>query len=275
MHIFLHVPKTAGTSFRFVLENSFGISHCHTNHTRKALFTQDDLGFAAVLFPRLQSIAGHNLVDPMRLSVPAPFYMTMLREPVARVISHYQDSVIRGKNTKGFEQSVRENEKFQNLAVKLLAGALNLDRAKRMLEQYHFVGLTEKFELSLHLLERLSPRTLNLNYRKYVIPKDDRIKKELQSDPAMLAVARKYNQLDVELYEFAVGEIFPRLCNQAGLKASDEINSYATYRNALKPRYLACRYINQLFRQLCKLRCDGRATSCALVSSLGASFGLG
>ena len=38
MIIFLHVPKTAGTTFQFILENSFGIAHCHTFQIRKPVF---------------------------------------------------------------------------------------------------------------------------------------------------------------------------------------------------------------------------------------------
>jgi hypothetical protein len=34
MIVFLHIPKTAGSTFQFILENTFGISACHTNHTK-------------------------------------------------------------------------------------------------------------------------------------------------------------------------------------------------------------------------------------------------
>ena len=254
MFIFLHIPKTGGTSFRFVLENSFGVHHCHTNHTRRAVFSQADLDFARKIFPGLQSLAGHNLIDPFRFSIADPFHLTFLREPIARVISHYQDSVIRGKNEKGFEESLRENEHFQNLAVKLIAGERNLDQAKRFLEKYDFVGLTEKFDLSLQVLGRLSPRKLNLHYKKYVIRKDDKIKKALQADSKTAEVAGRYNKLDLELYAFAVNEVFPRLCQKAGLSPSDNVATYDTYTNTNKPRFLAGRYYNKIYRQICKIR---------------------
>jgi len=38
MIVFLHVPKTAGSTFQFILENSLGIHACHTNHTKKRIF---------------------------------------------------------------------------------------------------------------------------------------------------------------------------------------------------------------------------------------------
>lgn len=46
MIVFLHIPKTAGSTFQFILENSFGISACHTNHTKKERFTRSDFDLA-------------------------------------------------------------------------------------------------------------------------------------------------------------------------------------------------------------------------------------
>src|SRR4051812_7640102 len=98
MIVCLHIPKTGGTSFNFILENNFGVRNCHTNQTNRSTFTQADLVFARKCYPELRSLVGHNLVDPMQLTVADPFYMTILREPIARVISHYQYSVQRGNN---------------------------------------------------------------------------------------------------------------------------------------------------------------------------------
>lgn len=255
MIIFLHIPKTAGTSFRFILENNFGLSHCHTNHTNRSVFNQADLDFAKKVFPRLRSIAGHNIIDPLQLSVTDPFHITFLREPVSRVISQYQESVVKGTNRKSFEECLREKGNLENLHVKLIAGERNLDKAKRFIEKCNFVGLTEKFNLSLHILERLCPYKLNMNYKRRRVATDNTIRQSLQSDNRMMEIAREYNKLDMELYAFAVNEVFPKLCEKAGFSPSDEVASYETHTNEIQLKYILGRLYNRLvYRQICKIR---------------------
>jgi hypothetical protein len=254
MIVFLHIPKTAGSTFQFILENNFGPFACHTNHHAKATFTQSDFDFARKLFPGLRSISGHNLVDPLSLSVPNPFYLTFLREPVDRVFSHYQDSVVCG-NRRTFEEELLSRESLENLQVKLMAGGRNLDRAKRFLEACRFVGLTEQFELSLQILERLSPCPLNLNYKRRRVAPNNRIKQSLAADRRLVDMTREYNKLDLELYSFAVHEIFPKMCASAGLGLADQVASRDHYTNEIKWRFLLCRLYNKSFyRQVCKVR---------------------
>jgi len=259
--IFLHIPKTAGTSFRCILENTFVVSHCHATHTKKSVFSQADLDFAQKVFPRLQSIAGHNLIDPFQLSVTDPFYITFLREPVSRVISKYQESVVKGTNRRSFEECLRECKDLENSEVKLIAGERNLDKAKRILEKCNFVGLTEKFDLSLHVLERLCPYKLNMHYTRRRVADDNTIRQSLQSDDRMMEMVREYNKLDMELYAFAVNEVFPRLCEKVGLSPSSEVVSYETYTNGIQWKYVLGRWYNRLvYRQICKIRYKNSVT---------------
>jgi len=255
MIVFLHVHKTAGSTFQFILENSLGIAACHTNHAKKPVFGQADLEFARKVFPGLRSIAGHNLIDPLSLSVPDPCYMTFLREPVARVFSRYQGSVVNAQNKMSFEESLRKNDDLENWHVRMMAGGRDLDKAKRFLEKCRFVGLTEKFDLSLHVLERLSPVKLNLNYNRRRVISDNSIKQALERDSRAIEMAREYNKLDLELYAFGVNEIFPKLCAQAGFKPTDKVASYDKYASEVKWKYVLSHFYNMVFyRQLCKAR---------------------
>jgi hypothetical protein len=259
MIFFLHIPKTAGTTFEFILENNFGFSHCHTDHTRKKKFQQADLDFARKIFPRLRSIAGHNLVDPLQLSAPNPFHLTFLRDPVERVFSQYQEIANMdrhaGKNPPTFEEALRRDERYENLHVKLMAGERNLDKAKHFLETCGFVGLTEKFDLSLRVLNRLAPCKLNLNYQLRRAAKDNSSKAALRNDRRLTRLARELNQLDIQLYDFAANVIFPKLSAQAGLDASASVASFENYTHEIRPKFLLSRFWNQsIYRQLCKLK---------------------
>src|ERR1700744_1753676 len=260
MYFFLHIPKTAGTTFQFILENNFGMAHCHLGHLGRKVADQQDLEFTRTFFPWLQSIAGENLSDPLRFSVPDPFYMTFLREPVARIFSYYQDEVLRGGEKHTFEEVLRADEKLQNTQVRCLAGGPDLERAKMALEKFHFVGLTEKFDLSLRVLDRLSPRRLNLNYKRKVTARDNSVKKSLEKDQRAVDMAREYNRLDLELYDFAIREIFPKLCARAGLSPNDQAPSLEKNLGELQPMFLLHRLYNQaFFRQGCKVYRKRRA----------------
>jgi hypothetical protein len=254
MIVCLHIPKTGGTSFNFILENNFGIRNCHTNQNDRSTFTQADFDFARKCYPTLRSIVGHNLVDPMQLSVEEPFYMTILREPVARVISHYQYSVQRGNNKKTFEETLRASENLENLQVKIIAGARDLDKAKRFLERCAFVGLTEKFDLSLRVLERLSPWPLKLGYQRRVVAESNTLKDTLKRDERMLDLAREYNKLDLALYQFAVDEIFPRLCEKARVNPAEKVPSYSSDAPRETLNYRLSKVYSKVFRTICKVR---------------------
>lgn len=260
MIFFLHIPKTAGTTFQFILENSLGITHCHLGHMGKEIVDQRDVDFTRKWFPWLRSLAGENLSDPLRFSVPDPFYITFLREPVARVFSHYQDNVLRGGETRTFEQLLASEEVLENLQVKRLAGRADVDRAKMVLEKFNFVGLTEKFDLSLHMLEKLCPVKLNLYYKRKVTARDNAIKKSLENNTRIVELTRKKNKLDLELYAFTVKEIFPKFCAQTGFSPADKVASFDKYTSELQPNFLLHRLYNQtFFRNVCKVYKKRRA----------------
>lgn len=254
MLVFLHIHKTAGSTFQFILENSFGVNACHSNHSKKKVFAQDDLAFARKFFPRMKSLAGHNLIDPLGLKIPGAFHLTFLREPVARVFSFYQDHLLSG-NKITFEEFLNSPICLDNHHVRLMAGELNLEKAKKYLEQCGFVGFTEKFDLSLHVLQKLTPVPLNLNYKRRRSAPSNELKKKLENDPRMVELVLARNQLDIQLYDFAVKEIFPKLCERAGLKPSDSVASFDTYKTDKHWRYRLCHLYNALiYRQCAKLR---------------------
>jgi hypothetical protein len=193
-------------------------------------------------------------VDPLQYSVPDPFYATFLREPVARAISHYQDTVLRGTNQATFAESLQKLDRLNNWQTKLMAGGEDLAKAKRFLECCDFIGFTEKFNHSLQVFGKLAPWPLDLNYQRLIVAKNNQIQKALLADPRMLELAREHNRLDLELYAFALNEIFPKLCQKAGVNLADPAPSYEVSTNGHRLKYKCGRIYNKLFRQVYKVR---------------------
>jgi hypothetical protein len=70
----------------------------------------------------------------------------------------------------------------------------------------------------------------------------------------MLELARAHNLLDVQLYEFAVKEIFPKILDKAGLKPDDPVPSYEVLKNENYLRSKFGRAYNKVFRQIYRVR---------------------
>ena len=82
---FLHIPKTAGTTFRVFLENQFPISQiCRTYD----FYGMKQYGEAELASFRLfRGHMGYNLVN---LLPARPYTLVMLRNPIERAVSHFE-----------------------------------------------------------------------------------------------------------------------------------------------------------------------------------------
>lgn len=209
MIIFSHIPKTAGTSLKYILRNNFGIKHIDGLKTQRYPFTEDDLAFAKKIFRNPLAITGHNVVDPYsNFAQPEDQLITMLREPISRCASHYQDHVLRSNLTESFSVWISKEEN-QDLSVKTIAGSGDIKKAKqRIREAYIFTGITEHFDDSVKLMKLLLGKPLNIGYRKLITARNNDIKNQLLDDDASMKLLKYHNTRDAELYDYALNEIF-------------------------------------------------------------------
>jgi Sulfotransferase family len=230
--IFLHIPKTGGSTLSKILEH-----HYSTAETA----TLDTPGVARfkTLSPaqreRYRLIEGH-LHFGLHRFVPRPSkYVTFLRRPIDRVLSfyfyacstpdHYLYSLLTNERLDLKTLLVREvTSELFNDQTRFLAGdewenperevtRHALERAKANLRNhFRVVGLVEEFDASLLLLHRAFGWPLRF-YARENVTKEKPDNKSLDLETRKLV--EDANSLDIELYEHA-RNLFEEQCRAAG-----------------------------------------------------------
>lgn len=244
---FLHIPKTAGTTLNAVLEANFPPESVLSVYDKASQQRMESL--TAEEFQALRLIQGHVFVRDFEQFFSQPLTaFTMLREPVARVVSEYD--FLRSwpehhlyhylnKNRIGIADYVAGESKElrrrgKNLMCNSLAGsappckdeAETLERAKANLERFAVVGLTEMFDATLLLLQEAAGLQ-NVLYERRNIRAG--VLKPQDLSPGELEVVREHNRLDMELYAHAKTRIEEEVARrganfQKRLKHFQEIN---------------------------------------------------
>lgn len=231
---FVHIQKTAGTSLKFVLRNSFGIRHCDVNplDPGQTFLGTGDLAFARSVTPGLMSISSHEIVEPTRYLGNAVLPYTILRDPVSRMLSHFQHKVATGRHDGDFRRFL-EDEDNHNFQVRKIAGDEDLDKARRLLrEQYFFAGLAERFDASLRVLQALCPYPLDIRYRLRNVAGDNRLRAAIESDDRLMEAAEAANRLDRQLWTYVDETLFPGLVERSGVDVARPVSGFPRMRLA-------------------------------------------
>ena len=219
--IFVHVPKTAGTSLRAelaaILSPDINIHVDYTDTTRSFSDRIDDAveRFLEQAGPRgIRFASGHILarhVTRIAQRLPQTRFITLLRDPVARVVSDYRHQ--RSHRHPGFEafrSRVPTLEAYLDLRWEMDKAALHLlpqdilaqrDAAAaiaHVMDRFAFVGVQEMYDLSFRTLTSLagSPRAPRL--RANVNTDEDGVE---VVTPELAERIRALNPLDCALHD--------------------------------------------------------------------------
>jgi hypothetical protein len=236
--LFLHIPKAAGTTLHSVIERQYAPEATFTiNGADSPAGIKEFVNLPPERRERLRLVKGHMPYGLHQyLSVPAT-YITMLRDPVDRVISHYyfvletpvhylhrevtsrrmtlSDFVGSGMSTEVSNDQTRLISGVERVNTRLLDGeerrtlragsepvtAEILEIAKTNLrEHFSAVGLFKSFDESLLLFKKVLGWG-SVYYVRLNVTKERPAKRQVPREER--ALIEKHNELDMELYEYA------------------------------------------------------------------------
>ena len=216
--IFTHIPKTAGTTFRHIIDSNFSQDEIIRLSGRKSFITAT----------RKKVFMGHIPYGIHRYRPLTKFdYITFLRNPIERTISHYFfvlqgikhpnhefhknnsiEDILAYKGSYNNFGILRDNLQtrflygFEALKNKPINELELLNKAKYHLKyKYKTFGIQEKFKDSV---EKMC-FDLGLNYSEDLIlerNKVTKIKKDFPEQTVNFIIEK--NKLDIELYEYAL-----------------------------------------------------------------------
>jgi hypothetical protein len=220
---FCHIPKTAGMTFRTIVEDPFDCKDiCPATLTAHVADIPDAELQKYVLF------RGHlGFVDLRRLLPNKNFVnVTVLREPVSRVISHYEYirrtpgdphyAAVKNMTLEEYTTKMTAGRLGKNIQTYYLAKSAKFDIervppdeafeiAKESLRNFAFVGLLERFQDSLFLLSYIFGWKPILNTRKENAAKTKTPREQLS--PQTLEIIKEHSKFDLQIYDYAK-EIF-------------------------------------------------------------------
>lgn len=219
---FVHIEKGAGQTFIRILENNFTYKHCRVapfSQQHKGIFKANDLKKIFRINPFTQAISGHSIkpYSDLNTYMPNIHYVTIIRDPVERYISHYQYWVKNLNKKIRFEEFLKIDA-MRDFQTKKIAGIPQIEEAKRvLLEKFLLVGLLEDFDTFLSLLKiKLLPFKFNCMYEKKNIAKDNSIKIKIKNNMHKFKkeIIRN-NKKDIELYHFVKESLLKKELNLA------------------------------------------------------------
>jgi len=215
---FVHINKAAGTTLTHILRLNFFITHVDVQVLSKAskeIFQVEDMKKIIIINPFVRSIAGHCVKPFSDLSdtFPGIRYITILRDPIQRTISHYQYSIEKHRANFSFDDYL-EMPASLNRQTRTIAGSNDITLAKKIIDNRFFlVGIVEEFDEFLLLLKKkLEPLKFRPGYRmQNVAKKDSPIRADInrQFDRYRQKIIQR-NLLDIELYNYVKNEVLPK-----------------------------------------------------------------
>lgn len=177
--VFIHIPKTAGTTFRFILYNHFQSKFIYpTQEELKAnngLYLNPDDLMQQKSFLEKSMIVGHFQINVIhRIKNDQIKKLTFFRNPLDRILStikhikSFDKEFVNADVNTILEKNWKRIMYAQSMAMGFRPKKRNMKLVRQNIEDLDFVGITEYFDESVRLcnaifnweLENIEPRNV-------------------------------------------------------------------------------------------------------------------
>lgn len=228
--IFLHLPKTAGSSLQFALRRSFSDSETYSTAPEPRTTIPEFIDLPEPDRHAYRLITGHQLFGLHRYAAPGARYIAMLRDPLARAVSDlnhrcrekgtalttdHLTAALLGDGGPGL--ATRDNFYVRWLAAEPGMAERHADRVEPDEAAYrracanidgHFawLGVTERFAASVVLIADTIGRPLDRAPKLNVAPAQVELN-DMPGRTEAVAAFRERNRWDQQLYDTARSRI--------------------------------------------------------------------